>query len=383
MIWLKKYMQDFSCLAEKCPDHCCQGWNIELQAFDVHNLHRAGFGDVLQVQRNKNKNIKSEALCQISMTDRKCGALQDGRCGVQSRVGHDSIPLICASYPRAFYRYSSKESPLLPSKLHEEVHGFLSCAGVARCIWNGEGDTWMENSDPHLRIKLADDFTSSGLYARKCSYIRNHIQILLQSNLSIAQKMSIVGSAVRFSPAFFHHSSTKDETHRIVDELQKWSLEPQNIPVSEQIFSLREQLFDVLFNIYVQPPPVNYQRSQQIHKKALEWLSQHRDEWIRKDSEMLDHYANNFLRLYQYDWLERPYMLVSNLVEHELCNQIRQNLLRLYLCAHPKEDISLLMSSMERLLSHSKWLSDISQIMMRRPIPIVEQLQSFYRHEAP
>ena len=47
MMWLKKYMKDFTCLAEKCPDHCCHGWNIELDAFDVHNLHLAGYGHVV------------------------------------------------------------------------------------------------------------------------------------------------------------------------------------------------------------------------------------------------------------------------------------------------------------------------------------------------
>ena len=47
------------------------------------------------------------------------------------------------------------------------------------------------------------------------------IQILLQSNLELATKMAVVTSAVRFSPTFFHHSSTRDETSRIVEVLQK------------------------------------------------------------------------------------------------------------------------------------------------------------------
>ena len=104
---------------------------------------------------------------------------------------------------------------------------------------------------------------------------------------------------------------------------------------------------------------MNYQRSLEIHQKAIYWLGTSRDDWECLDEEVFSRHSENFLHLYEYDWLERPYMLQSNLVEHELSTQIRHNLLRLYLVSQPEEDISLLISSTERLMSHSRWSSDI------------------------
>ena len=129
-------------------------------------------------------------------------ALIDGRC-VQNQCGHEAIPKICASYPRAFYRFSSKENALEASKIHEEISGFLSCPSIARSIWDGLGKGREQVLEQIPRLKLAEDFTSAGLYARKYSYIRNQVQLLLQSNLELAQKMAVVASAVRFSPTFF------------------------------------------------------------------------------------------------------------------------------------------------------------------------------------
>ena len=117
----KKYIQDFRCLAEKCPDHCCQGWNIPLQVVDVHNLHGAGFGNIVDVKTEKGSTQK---ICQITLKNRQCGAISNGLCRVQEQSGHDALPLVCASYPRAFYKFSSKENPLEASKLHHDVHGF-------------------------------------------------------------------------------------------------------------------------------------------------------------------------------------------------------------------------------------------------------------------
>ena len=126
----------------------------------------------------------------------------DGRCGVQNQCGHETIPKICASYPRAFYRFSSKENALDTSKIHEEISGFslvhllLEVFGMVL----GKKRTGFRAIP---RLKLAEDFTSAGLYARKYSYIRNQVQILLQSNLKLAQKMAVVASAVRFFLFFF------------------------------------------------------------------------------------------------------------------------------------------------------------------------------------
>ena len=381
MISQKKYIQDFTCLAEKCPDHCCQGWNISLQAVDVHNLHCAGFGHIVDIQLAQ---VSSQKACQITLKNRSCGAMIDGRCGVQMRSGHENIPLICASYPRAFYRYSSKENPLAASKMHQDVHGFLSCPEIARNIWMGEGKDWIsmsEESQYTSRLKVAEDFTSSGLYARKCSYIRNAVQLLLYSTThSLLQKMMIMATGVRLSPAFFHHSSTKDEAHRIVDELQRNALvaEPDFIESDIDMTKLRQELFEILYAVYKNPPPVSYKKSLEVHQKAVLWLEQNYVQWSDCDHEMFQQHQNGLVNLYEYDWMERPYMLFSNLAEHELANQIRQNLLRLYLISQPTENISVLISSMERLLSHSVWLQEIIQKLMRRSLPITHQLFSFY-----
>ena len=108
-----------------------------------------------------------------------------------------------------------------------------------------------------------------------------------------------------------------------------------------------------------------------IHQKAIDWLASFQDDWIRLDEEIFSRYSENFLHLYEYDWLERPYMLQSNLVEHGLIIiQLTTTCFALYLVSQPEEDISLLISSTERLMSHSRWSSDIISKILKRPLPI-------------
>ena len=100
-----------------------------------------------------------------------------------------------------------------------------------------------------------------------------------------------------------------------------------------------------MYAIYKNPPfLVSYKRALEIHHKALSWLEDNYDQWMNHDLYLLQEHQRNILNLYEYDWMERPYMLLSNLAEHELSNQIRQNLFRLYLSSQPTEDISLLIS---------------------------------------
>ena len=70
-------------------------------------------------------------------------------------------------------------------------------------------------------------------------------------------------------------------------------------------------------------------------------------------------------------------MLQSNLVEQQLSIQLRHNLLRLYLVSQPEEDISLLISSTERLMSHSRWSSDIISKILKRPLPMLNNYNLF------
>lgn len=93
--WTFRYLERFRCIAERCEDTCCRGLLIPLSPRDVAELARHGVAE---------KAIDREQFGAAVLRKDPSGAcvlLSDqGRCGLQERVGHDALPTACADFPR-------------------------------------------------------------------------------------------------------------------------------------------------------------------------------------------------------------------------------------------------------------------------------------------
>lgn len=117
--------QQFRCIAEKCPDSCCQGWEVDIDEKAAQD-YRSRQGDLA---RDLQQVLKTEqgSTCMV-LQDGRCPMWRkDGLCRIQAAWGHDALCQVCREYPRLFMDYGD----------FAEWGLELSCPEAARLIFRG------------------------------------------------------------------------------------------------------------------------------------------------------------------------------------------------------------------------------------------------------
>lgn len=171
------YYKSFQCIADKCEDTCCAGWQIVI---DKKTL-------------NKYKKIKGDfrkrMLCSVNWfqgtfkqgKDKRCAFLNERNlCDLYLSQGEEGFCKTCREYPRHTEEFEGVR----------EITLSISCPEVARILMNRmepveflsserEGDEEFEDFDPFLFSILED--------ARK-----EMISILQNRNLTIEERVLLV-----------------------------------------------------------------------------------------------------------------------------------------------------------------------------------------------
>lgn len=155
------FFQTFECLGGKCPETCCRGWIIPLEAEDAKRMKQErgllGLRLFLATYARTRDSFNSNSNVCPFFT-------REGLCGLQLKKGHDFLPEACRSYPRFYRNYDLFEERMLD----------LSCIGAARL--------WFANCRD-LTFTVHDGTPDSG---RCCS---NDDPAFLQALLSCREQM--------------------------------------------------------------------------------------------------------------------------------------------------------------------------------------------------
>ncbi len=107
-----RFYNDFVCIADRCTDNCCIGWEIDIDPAALARFDKVGgeFGERLH------KAIRrGEGVCTFAFGEgERCALLrEDGLCELILHEGENSLCDICALHPRFFGWYNSlKEAGL-------------------------------------------------------------------------------------------------------------------------------------------------------------------------------------------------------------------------------------------------------------------------------
>ncbi|WP_186371811.1 flagellin lysine-N-methylase [Yersinia aleksiciae] len=123
-----EFVERFSCVGSACRDHCCNGWDINIDK----NTYR-------KYKNSQNQNIRSIAVKNITVTrkslnnwakirlkdDGNCPYLDEARlCEVHKRLGGEALSHTCSTYPRSSHQYKIEKFNTLT----------LSCPEVTRLV---------------------------------------------------------------------------------------------------------------------------------------------------------------------------------------------------------------------------------------------------------
>lgn len=122
------YYRQFACIADKCKDCCCIGWEIDIdeETFEKYSKLEGKFGDSL---RNNIGISKDNEHCFKLTKDGRCPFLDSRNlCQVYINIGEDALGNVCGEYPRFAIEYGNVLQKCLS----------LACEEVARIVFTKE-----------------------------------------------------------------------------------------------------------------------------------------------------------------------------------------------------------------------------------------------------
>ncbi len=143
------YYDRFRCAAADCPDSCCKGWQIQVDAASAAR-YQALPGDLGRQLRQVLRTDGEETV--MTIRDGRCPMWRsDGLCRIQAELGEQALCRVCREFPRLTHDYGDLV----------ELGLELSCPEAAKLILNAApGPALTENrpggkaDDPALLAAL-------------------------------------------------------------------------------------------------------------------------------------------------------------------------------------------------------------------------------------
>ena len=228
--------KNFKCIASKCTDNCCIGWEIDVddETLECYNSVGGEFG-----KRLRDNIIVGDYNCFKMDKDDRCPFLNDENlCDIIINLGEDKIPYICTHHPR-FYEWLYDRC---------EMGIGICCPEASRMLYESK-----EKIDIDVSYKMSNNMSDVVTYARETAFC-----ILQNRELSIGDRMisflnyceevdlylledsaeNIVHLADLYKDNLYHRKkySKEDLTKNILEQFS--SLEPINKEWAEYIKSL-------------------------------------------------------------------------------------------------------------------------------------------------
>lgn len=134
-IRVPKYLNKFKCIADKCKDTCCAGWEIVIdeETYDYYENLSGSFGERL---RSEMVNDGEDNI--FVLKNGNCAFLNENKlCDIYNELGEDSLCYTCKKYPRYMEEFGNLR----------EIGISLSCPEAARIILGDSNKVEFELSE--------------------------------------------------------------------------------------------------------------------------------------------------------------------------------------------------------------------------------------------
>ena len=223
----------FKCIADKCTDSCCIGWEIDVDevALEKYNKINTVFGEEIRSQIMKSEDGSN---CFRLCGNERCPFLNEKNlCKIIINCGEDYLCDICREHPR-FYEWFVGVT---------ECGLGLSCEEVCRILLeNEEPFSLVEESDgEEIVLETQEDVAESDMYVFLSAFREKLFEILFDKESAFEDKLVKVLSKTEA----FCQEKIKIRNYKNSLELYK-KTEPIDEKWTEFISSLSENFNDVL-----------------------------------------------------------------------------------------------------------------------------------------
>ena len=120
-----EYYDEFSCIASRCKDSCCAGWEIDIddESYEYYRSVEGPFGDRLR----ESMFVAEDGGYRFKLKGpKRCAMLNDNNfCDLYTALGAEALCEVCTEYPRFSLVYGQVEQKALS----------LSCEEVGRILF--------------------------------------------------------------------------------------------------------------------------------------------------------------------------------------------------------------------------------------------------------
>ena len=153
-----EYYEKFSCIASRCKDSCCAGWEIDIDedSYAYYNSVEGKFGKRLKESMYEADPDDDGGGYRFKLKGKKrCAMLNDHNlCDLYTALGEEALCEVCTEYPRFSLIYGDVEQKALS----------LSCEEVGRILF--------ERTEPEKLV--ATDIAARGIDISELSHVFNY-----------------------------------------------------------------------------------------------------------------------------------------------------------------------------------------------------------------
>jgi len=270
-----EYLDRFTCIAGKCPDTCCAGWEVDVDD-DMYYYYKIVGGNIGEKIRSHMVEDGEEKYFPLTPEGRCPFLDRENLCEIYRELGEESLCRVCTEYPRYYMQAGDYEQIDLSLSCMELGRIFFQECGRIRFIRTeneAAGDTISHEQEQDLQRILKD---------------RDHrIAILQSSDMAWEERLKRAGLALEGEPDF-----ALLEICRTFEVLNgSWSSILDNMQRDQEHMAEHMQAF-----------------RQAMGKKAEEWLEKLAvylvfrywiDQWYDEDPDGSGRMAARSLRLLQ------------------------------------------------------------------------------------
>ncbi len=181
MTYIKpSFFNDFKCIAERCTDNCCIGWEIDIddETLCKYNALNTPFGDKI---REKITVSQDGSTCFSLGEGERCPFLnKDNLCDIIINCGESAICDICTEHPRFYNCFPAVT----------EIGLGLACEEVCRLLI--ENDFNLITQETREIIELTPEDEQEMLLYNKISYLRSKIFEIMKTDGDYSKKIKEV-----------------------------------------------------------------------------------------------------------------------------------------------------------------------------------------------
>jgi len=106
--YIPSYYRNFQCIAQKCKDNCCIGWDIMIDQQSYEQYQKV----VTPFKKRLNEGIIQEEEPKFYMNeDGRCAFLNENNlCDIYIQLGEEALCDICTEHPRFHNAYCAVRS---------------------------------------------------------------------------------------------------------------------------------------------------------------------------------------------------------------------------------------------------------------------------------